>query len=171
MRHGPSRRDVRATTGPAGAYDSFFLVVNPSAVDIQVRATFATEDGTGVTTTVTVPANTRANIWPAVIGDPSRPGVRVCCRADALRCSSKAWAEQPFVAERAMYWNEFVGGHANAGTPWSGTFSTPAQAPADVQGDEHDAAVGALVRRDRRDHSRAELRPVAGGRSRRTVCR
>ncbi|AMY09923.1 IPT/TIG domain protein [Luteitalea pratensis] len=115
--------------GSGGRYDSFFLVVNPSAVDIDVRATFATEDGTGVTTMVRVPANTRANIWPAAGLTPDfdlLQGRRFAAFLESV-------GGQPFVAERAMYWNEFNGGHANAGTPWSGTFSTPAQAPVDVQ--------------------------------------
>ena len=115
--------------GSGGRFDSFFLVVNPSAVDIDVRATFATEDGTGVTTTVKVPANTRANIWPAAGLTPDfdlLQGRRFAVFLESV-------GGQPFVAERAMYWNEFLGGHANAGTPWSGTFSTPAQAPVDVQ--------------------------------------
>jgi lysophospholipase L1-like esterase len=115
--------------GSGGRYDSFFLVVNPNQVDIEVRAIFATEDGTGVATTVTVPANTRANIWPAA-------GLS----ADFALLHGRRFATflesvggQAFVAERAMYWNDYVGGHANAGTPWNGSFTVPAQKPVDVQ--------------------------------------
>ncbi len=115
--------------GSGGRYDSFFLVVNPNQVDIQVRAIFATEDGTGVATTVTVPANTRANIWPAAGLSPDfdlLQGRRFAAFLESV-------GGQAFVAERAMYWNDYVGGHANAGTPWNGAFTTPAQKPADVK--------------------------------------
>jgi hypothetical protein len=103
--------------------------VNPSAVDIDVRATFVTEDGTGVTSTKRVRANTRDNIWPAAGLTPEFDLLQG--RRFAVFLESAGG--QPFVAERAMYWNDYLGGHANAGTPWIGTFSTPVQTPADVQ--------------------------------------
>lgn len=111
-------------------FDSFFLVVNPHPSAIQVKATFATEDGTGVSTTVTVPANARTNIWPAagLAEFQLLQGRRFAVFLEAVGGSPL-----PFVAERATYWNGYIGGHANAGTPWTGTFSTPAQQPANVQ--------------------------------------
>ncbi|HTV01834.1 MAG TPA: GDSL-type esterase/lipase family protein [Luteitalea sp.] len=115
--------------GSGGRFDSFFLVVNPNPVDIEVRAIFATEDGTGVTATVTVPANTRRNIWPAPGLSPDfdlLQGRRFAAFLDTL-------GGQAFVAERAMYWNDYVGGHANAGTPWNGSFVVPGAKPADVR--------------------------------------
>ncbi|BCS33005.1 hypothetical protein TBR22_A22300 [Luteitalea sp. TBR-22] len=121
---------------PGGvSFDSFFLLVNPNASDIDVKATFATEDGSGVTATVKVPANTRTNIWPAVTGNPEtdQKFALLQGRRFAVFLESVGAAPQPFVAERAMYWSGFVGGHANAGTPWTGPISEPAAAPADVQ--------------------------------------
>ncbi len=115
---------------PAGvSFDSFFLLVNPNAVDIQVRATFDTEDGTGVTTTTTVPANTRRNIWPAVVGDPVKDPLYALLQGRRFAVFLESVGGQAFVAERAMYWSAFVGGHANAGTPWTATIATPVQAP------------------------------------------
>lgn len=121
---------------PSGVrYDSFFLVVNPNATAIQVRATFVTEDGTGVAVTVGVAANTRTNIWPVVTGNPTLDAEFALLdgRRFAVFLESVGDSPQPFVAERAMYWNDFTGGHANAGTPWTaGTFTAPAQKPAAV---------------------------------------
>ena len=107
-------------------FDSFFLLVNPNSVDIQVRAIFATEDGTGLTITVTVPANTRRNIWPEPREFPLLQGRRFAAFLESA-------GGEEFVAERALYWNDFVGGHANAGTPWVGSFQAPSQTPADVR--------------------------------------
>ena len=109
-------------------YDSFFLVVNPNPDAIQVRATWATEDGTGFTTTVTVPGNTRQNIWPAA-GLPEY----ALLQGRRFAVFLETVGGEPFVAERAMYWNDFTGGHANAGEPWTGTIAAPAQAPIDVK--------------------------------------
>ncbi len=104
---------------PSGAtFDSFFLVVNPNGTDIQVRATFATEDGTGVAVTVPVKANTRANIWPVVTGSNPTLDAEFALlqgRRFAVFLESVGSGALPFVAERAMYWNGFAGGHANAG--------------------------------------------------------
>lgn len=119
---------------PAGvAFDTFFLLVNPNGVDIQVRATFATEDGTGVTTVTTVPANTRRNIWPVVTGDPATDPAHTLLQGRRFATFLESVGGQGFVAERAMYWSSYVGGHGNAGTPWTGGIATPAQAPADVK--------------------------------------
>lgn len=112
---------------PSGvSFDSFFLLVNPNPSDIAIKATFATEDGTGVTSTVTVKANTRTNLWPHGGDFPLLQGRRFAVFLES-------GGGEGFVAERAMYWSAFVGGHANAGTPWPGVISTPAQAPIDVQ--------------------------------------
>ena len=110
------------------SYDSFFLVVNPNAVDIDIRAIFATEDGTGLTRTVKLAANTRGNIWPSA-------GLPEFALLQGRRFAVFLESDQPFVAERAMYWNEFTGGHANAGAPWVDPepFAQPAQAPLDVK--------------------------------------
>lgn len=122
----------RQGTDQSGAtYDSFFLLVNPNASDIDVRAFFATEDGTGITATLTVKAHARANLWPAAGLSPAFDLLQG--RRFAVFLESVGTARLPFVAERAMYWNNYAGGHANTGTPWTGTFTAPAQVPANVQ--------------------------------------
>lgn len=121
---------------PSGvAFDSFFLLVNPNTSPMQVRATFVTEDGTGFTTTATVAANARANIWPTPGAGPDADSNTKFALLQGRRfaCFLESVGGETFVAERAMYWSTFVGGHANAGTPWSGTIAAPAQLPADVK--------------------------------------
>jgi lysophospholipase L1-like esterase len=109
-------------------------VVNPNTVDIDVRATFDTEEGHGVSVTVPVAAGTRTNIWPAVTGNAALDPAFALLqgRRFSVFLESVGDAPLPFVAERAMYWNNFAGGHANAGTPWSGSIAAPAHTPADV---------------------------------------
>lgn len=114
--------------GSGGVYDSFFLLVNPNPGAIEVRAIFATEDGTGLTTVVPIPGNTRTNIWPV-----SGIGEFALLQGRRFAVFLESVGGQPFVAERAMYWNSYVGGHANAGTPWTGAFTAPSQKPTDVQ--------------------------------------
>jgi lysophospholipase L1-like esterase len=80
-----------------------------------------------------VPANTRANIWPAVIGDPINDPKYALLQGRRFAVFLESVGGEAFVAERAMYWSAFVGGHANAGTAWTGAISAPAQAPADVK--------------------------------------
>ena len=117
------------------AFDSFFLLVNPNTSGIQVRATFVTEDGTGFTTTAAVAANARANIWPTPGAGPDADTNTKFALLQGRRfaCFLESVGGETFVAERAMYWSTFVGGHANAGTPWSGAIAVPAQLPADVK--------------------------------------
>ena len=73
---------------------------------------------------MTVPANSRRNIWPAA-GLPEfalLQGRRFAVFLESV-------GGEHFVAERAMYWNDFIGGHANAGTPWTGVFGRPPSLP------------------------------------------
>jgi len=112
-------------------YSTFFLLSNPGATAITVKATFVTEDGGGVTSTVVVPARGRANIWPnpAVQVGAGFPFQALAHRRFATFLESTT-PGQTFVAERAMYlFNDFSSGHVNMGTPWSGTIAEPAAAP------------------------------------------
>ena len=56
-------KGAKARTRSVRPYSTFFLLSNPSAVAGHVKATFLTEDGGGLTTTGTIPAGGRANIW------------------------------------------------------------------------------------------------------------
>lgn len=111
-------------------YSSFFLLSNPAAQPVTVRATLVTEDGGGVVSSVTVPARGRANLWPNA-DDTSRPEF-AALRNRRFAAFLESTGNEPFVAERAMYWSGFAGGHNSLGTPWTGAIAVPARGPGDV---------------------------------------
>ena len=101
----------------AGArpYSTFFLLSNPSAAPITIKATFMTEDGGGLTATATIPARGRTNIWPTA-GLPAFSALANRRFATFLESTGG----EPYVAERAMYlFTDFSSGHVNMGTPWT----------------------------------------------------
>jgi hypothetical protein len=109
-------------------YNTFFLIANPNTTPITVRATFMTEDGGGVTSTITVPQRGRANIWPTA----ALPEFATLSNRRFATFLESTGGES-FVAERAMYlFNDFASGHVNMGTPWTGAIVTPSRAPASV---------------------------------------
>ncbi len=106
-------------------YSTFFLLANPNETPITVRATFMTEDGGGLTTTVAVPARGRANIWPTA-GLPEFAALANRRFATFL----ESIGDEPYVAERAMYvFADFASGHVNLGTPWPGPIGSPSRLP------------------------------------------
>lgn len=111
-------------------YSSFFLLSNPGNAPISVRATFYTEDGGGITSTIAVPARGRANLWPTAGLAEFAP---LANRRFAAFIESTGG--EAFIAERAMYWgttNPFASGHVNVGTPWSAAVTAPSRPPATV---------------------------------------
>ena len=87
-----------------------------------------TEDGGGLTTTVTIPAGGRTNIWPTA-GLPAFSALANRRFATFLESTGG----EPFVAERAMYlFTDFSSGHVNMGTPWTGTIAAPSRPPGTV---------------------------------------
>jgi lysophospholipase L1-like esterase len=110
-------------------YSTFFLLSNPSSSPLTVKATFMTEDGGGLTTTVTVPANGRTNIWPTA----GLPAFQALANRRFATFLESTTAGRQFVAERAVYlFGDFSSGHVNMGTPWSGAIAAPATAPGAV---------------------------------------
>jgi hypothetical protein len=111
-------------------YDSFFLVANPNPVPIAVRATFVREDGFGIVREACVGGNARGNIWAADY--PELSGHRFATFLETVASATCAsTGNETFVAERATYLGAgFQAGHANMGTPWTGTIATPPAAPA-----------------------------------------
>ena len=107
-------------------YSTFFLLSNPAATPVTVKATFMTEDGGGVTTTITVPANGRVNIWPTA----GLAEFQALANRRFATFLESTTAGGTFVAERAMYlFSDFSSGHVNIGMPWSGTIAAPDTAP------------------------------------------
>jgi lysophospholipase L1-like esterase len=102
-------------------YDTYFLLANPSTTPLSVRATFVREDGTGVVRTFDIPRESRFTLPTG--GIPELSNQRFSAFFEATNGVS-------FVAERAMYWGEgYFGGHASAGTPWTGAVATPPTPP------------------------------------------
>ncbi|MCC6164178.1 MAG: IPT/TIG domain-containing protein [Acidobacteria bacterium] len=116
----------------ATGFETFFLLANPTATPITVRATFMREDGKGIVRTVCLAANARTNIWTAVYSELAGRRFATFLESVAsadISCPSSAGT--PFVAERAVYSGpSFLAGHVNGGTPWTGTIATPPVAPA-----------------------------------------
>jgi lysophospholipase L1-like esterase len=109
-------------------YNTFFLIANPNTTPITVRATFMTEDGGGVTSTITVPQRGRANIWPTA----ALPEFAALANRRFATFLESTGGES-FVAERAMYlFNDFASGHVNMGTPWTGAIVAPTRTPGAV---------------------------------------
>ncbi len=125
------RQGIDAAARP---YDTFFLLSNPSASPVTVRATFVTEDGGGFSTTTTIPAKGRTNIWPnpAIQVGGTFPFAPLANRRFATFIESTGGGS--FIAERAMYvYGDYSSGHVNMGTPWSAAFAVPATTPTPVQ--------------------------------------
>ncbi|WP_239492970.1 IPT/TIG domain-containing protein [Luteitalea sp. TBR-22] len=98
-------------------FNTFFPIYNPGASAATVTAYFYTEGAnTGVTKTITVPARSRATIWPLLYPELAN-------RKFATFFSS----DQAIVAERVVYWgNGFTAGHASLGTPLPDGFALTA---------------------------------------------
>ncbi len=110
-------------------FDSFFLLANPNAAPIGVRATFMREDGLGAVREYCVAANARANVWTADVSPLTNQRFATFLETVAsATCASNGG--EAFVAERAVYIGTgFAAGHVNVGTPWTGAIVTPATAP------------------------------------------
>lgn len=99
-------------------YDSYYLLVNTSSTEARVRALFYLEDGTAVAKTVTIAPNSRFTLPTARVAP--LVGKRFAASFEVLTGGT-------ILAERAVYWGpRYQGGHASAGTPWSGSLPTPA---------------------------------------------
>ncbi len=119
-------------------YQTFLLLSNPNPTPIAVRATFVREDGSGVQFTRCVPGNGRADIWTATLTPLSNRRFAAFTETIATpggegsACPTATAGGEVYVAERAMYWGDgFTGGHANVGTPWTGSIAAPG-APVDT---------------------------------------
>ncbi|WP_291988746.1 hypothetical protein [Luteitalea sp.] len=83
--------------GATGAYfDTFLLLANPSTDPITVRATFLLPSGATIERTYDVGAKSRFNIWV----DQAAPELADTAVSTVLESVD----DEPFVAERAMWW-------------------------------------------------------------------
>ncbi len=99
----PSRTWYLAEGTTAWGYEEFVLVQNPSATPTTVTFSFLDGQGQGTDFEVPLPGNTRYTLNVAdVVG--------------AEDVSTSIYAADPVIAERAMYWNGRVEGHASTGS-------------------------------------------------------
>ena len=87
-------------------FDTFLLLANANNAPAQVTLTFLRQGATPVTTTKTIAATSRANVWAAEV--PELTGQSF---------STVVTSDLPIIAERAMYFGTptFNGGHESAG--------------------------------------------------------
>jgi hypothetical protein len=85
---------AEGATGPY--FDTFLLIANPSTEALAVRATFLLPTGASVQRTYQVAAKSRFNIWV----DQAAPELADTAVSTVLESVD----DQPFVAERAMWW-------------------------------------------------------------------
>ncbi len=104
------------------SYDTWYLFVNGTNTAAQIEATFYREDGTGVVRTFEIGPNSRYTLSPSVYLELTNQ------RFAAFFRSTNA---VPFVAERAVYWDNYGGGHGSFGVPYEGrTIAAPPAPPA-----------------------------------------
>jgi hypothetical protein len=98
--------------GATGSFfDLYVLIANPGSTDATVEARYAKPDGTVVTQSYTVRANSRFSVYVDAL-----PGLAATSVATTLTSTNAV----PIVAERAMYWPggffDYYEGHASAGS-------------------------------------------------------
>ena len=98
--------------GATGSFfDLYVLVANPNGTDAAVQARYARPDGSVVTQSYTVRANSRFSVYVDSI-----PGLSDTSVATTVSSTNGV----PIVAERAMYWPggffDYYEGHASAGS-------------------------------------------------------
>jgi hypothetical protein len=105
---------------PEGAtgdlFDEFILLANPNANDATARVTYLLEDGRTFSRTMTVPANSRQNIWVDYDTPDGTTGFPLA--AVALSTKVEVTNNVPIIVERAMWWPGNV-------TTWSEAHNSP----------------------------------------------
>ena len=101
--------------GATGAFfDTYLLLVNPSAQPASVQVDYLRDQGGAVSRTYTVPANSRFSVY--VDGEPGMEGIPF---------GTRVMSSVPIVAERAMYWAggffDYYEGHVSAGATQTGS--------------------------------------------------
>jgi len=90
---------AEGATGPY--FDEFLLIANPGTTAAQVEARYLLGDGTVLTKTYAVPAQSRFNIW---VNEEDFPGMGKALAAEALSAMLTSTNGVPIIVERAMWW-------------------------------------------------------------------
>jgi uncharacterized protein (TIGR03437 family) len=104
-------------------FDLFVLLANPNASDAQVTVTYLLPDGTKYTKVMSVPANSRQNIWVDVETPDGTTGFPLA--NTAVSTTVEVTNGVPIIVERAMWWpgdgNSWHEAHNSAGATVTGT--------------------------------------------------
>ena len=100
----------RFAEGFTGAgFETFLLIGNPDRSNAaQVKVTFFLETGPPIGRTYTIAPESRFDLWVDQV-----PGLEDAAFSILVESQNGV----PTVAERSMYWNDFVGGHVTTGLP------------------------------------------------------
>jgi hypothetical protein len=110
--------------GATGAYfDLFVLLANPNGTDAAATVTYLLPDGTTYTKSMTIPANSRQNIWVDVDTPDGTTGYPLA--NTAVSTTVEVTNGVPIIVERAMWWpgdgNSWHEAHNSAGATVTGT--------------------------------------------------
>jgi uncharacterized repeat protein (TIGR01451 family) len=114
--HAPATQWFFAEGATGDFFDTFFLLANPNAHDVVVRATYLLSTGDSFTKDYTVAANSRFTIG-AGSDDPRLANTAFSTRFDALGADG-------IIAERTMWWPAslpWIEGHNSTGVTMTGT--------------------------------------------------
>jgi len=89
-----------------GFFDCFILLANPNATAAHVTLTLQKDDGTVFPVSVTLAANSRDTVY-----------VNQLAGFGFASFSTVITSDQAIFAERAMYWNHYIGGHDATAVP------------------------------------------------------
>jgi Tol biopolymer transport system component len=104
-------------------FDEFVLLANPNAAAAEAQVAYLLEDGTVYTRSITVPGNSRQNIWVDFETPDATTGFPLA--QAALSTKVEVTNGVPIVVERAMWWTGSGGtwyeAHTSAGSTVTGT--------------------------------------------------
>ena len=118
--------------GSAGFFDTYVLVSNPGAAPATIAVNYYTSQGEQVTVNEVVPAGQRRTYFA---NDALRTALGARPQFDF---ATEVTSDVGIVAERAMYWNGFQGGHSTMGV-------TPQAAWLFAEGAQFDNALSTYV--------------------------
>jgi hypothetical protein len=104
-------------------FDEFVLLANPNAAAAEATVTYLLEDGTVYTRSITVPGNSRQNIWVDVDTPDGTTGFPLA--QAALSTKVEVTNGVPIIVERAMWWqgasDQWYEAHNSPGSTVTGT--------------------------------------------------
>lgn len=101
--------------GTTGFFDTFILITNPDpALDAQVEVKYLREFSGPIVQNIVVPKNGRQTIWVNAGLDLNGDGINETQLGEPFSTVITAKNAVNIAVERAMYWNNFEGGHESS---------------------------------------------------------